>query len=89
MRKTPQHREPRKRRKEQRQCEEMRCHLEELVLAAERVCVNHGTHEDGTPSDYNDWTALRVAISEIRTKYDIHGVSPWVSGPMDYEQEQR
>ena len=57
-----------KKTKEAKENETLRRLLLDLIWAAERVSNKYGTDDDGVPSDWKEWIAVRVACQEARTK---------------------
>jgi hypothetical protein len=55
----------------EREVEDLRDLLWHLTYAAERVSDKYGVHEDDTPSDWQEWVDLRVAIADAKTKGKI------------------
>lgn len=67
------HRKERKRKsKAQKEVEDLKDLLWHLTYAAERVSDKYGVHEDDTPSDWKEWVALRVAITNAKSKGNIN-----------------
>ena len=63
--------EKRTKTKAEKEVADLRDLLWHLTLAAERVSNKYGVHEDDTPSDWKEWVALRVAITNAKTKGKI------------------